>query len=88
MDNSSEWYFNLVSNSVSRHAAERFVERVLGFDKSMLKTKRRICKVKEEIYLQTKHYLGVSGKIKVRLPDYDKFVAVIENGKVLTIMEK
>ena len=73
---------------VSYHAAERFVERVLKHDPSLLSKGNRGKKVREEIFLQIKMYVGLSGKFKVPLPDYQGFIALIEDGRVITIMEK
>lgn len=77
-----------IEHHVTYHAAERFVERVLGFNKDMLNTSNRIWKVREEIFLQVKLYTGLTGKMKVPLPDYPNYIAVMKDGVVITITEK
>lgn len=73
---------------VTLHSMERFVERALGSDPKLLNTAERKDKVREEIYLQVKMYLGMSGKFKVPMKDYEGCKAVIENGTILTIIKE
>ncbi len=76
----------ILDHHVTYHACERFVERVFGLDKSKINS--RILKVKEEIFLQVSKYIGLQGKIKVLMPDYPEFYAVLKDGVVVTVYKK
>jgi len=75
-----------VDYHVTKHAVDRFSQRVLDSDKEFI-TVNEANKIKRIIFDEVKDNLGFAFKIKVQMPLYDCY-AVIENGIVVTIFKK
>ena len=68
---------------VTLHAAERFLQRVKN---KFNYTKYELLKTKQELNLLFKDL--VTNRKKVIVPTFSKFLAVIKNNKVITIIPK
>ena len=68
---------------VSKHAVERFLERIKGVKKFSKEEYKKA-------YIELKNLFKnvVTNKRFVVIPNYPKFVAVVKNGVVVTILEK
>ena len=68
---------------ISKHAVERFLERVKGVKKFSKEEYKKA-------YVELKNLFKdvITNKCFVVVPNYPKFVAVVKNGVVVTILEK
>jgi len=69
--------------TVTNHATKRFLERVKNKENY---SKKEFIQTKKELESLFKNI--VTNRLKIVVPNFNKFIAVVKNKKVITILKK